>query len=113
MNALGRTFELMDEAAPRAVGSVIKSGAQSLCDEDSHFWSRVRRVCGEEFVGAELTDIGRECDRIRDLEIARGKISHWTYCLHRHMAALQLRASVSARQARDVQMMKRAAGAAA
>lgn len=107
MTALDHAFALMDERAPMAVGSVIKSGAQSLCDDDTHFWSRVRRVCGDRFVGAGLTDIGRECDRIRDMEIKRGQINHWTYSLHTHMAAIQLRVSVTQRQARDVQRMKR------
>lgn len=104
--AMQRAFAEIGQRAPAAVGSVIKSGAQSLCDSDAHFWSRVRRICGEEFVGKDLIDIQAKCNKIRDLEIARGKSGHWTHDLNRHIAAIQLSASVSARAARDVQIAK-------
>jgi hypothetical protein len=106
MTAFDRTLQMRAEQAPRTVGSVIKSGAQSLCDDDSHFWSRVRRVLGERFVGADLADLQRACNRIRDVEIARGKQGHWCHDLNRHIAAIQLSASISARAARDVQVAK-------
>ena len=106
MTALDRVFALMDERAPMAVDAVIQAGASNLYMDDRLFWSRVRRICGEDFVGKDLIDVRRECNRIRDIEIRRGQISHWTYDQFRHVTAIQLCAAISQRQARDVQVMK-------
>lgn len=106
MTAFDRALALLGEQAPRTVERLVQNGTDALSADDRHFWSRVRRICGEEYVGADLATIRDEINAIRDHEIARAKGGHWTYDLHRHMAALQLSAAVNERMARKIQIEK-------
>jgi hypothetical protein len=106
MTAFDRALALLAEQAPRTVERMVQNGAAALSADDSHFWSRVRRICGEEYVGRDLATIRDEVNAIRDHEIARHRANSWTYDLNRHMAALQLVAAVNERMARRVQVEK-------
>jgi hypothetical protein len=106
MTAFDRALAMLAEQAPRTVERMVQNGAAALSSDDSHFWSRVRRICGEEYVGRDLPTIRDEVNAIRDHEIARAKANSWTHDIHRHIAALQLVAAVNERMARGAQVEK-------